>query len=619
MNMHRVGWLAVPVVALPILLGAAAPAHAAATTRYVATTGDDSDNDCTAVATPCQTIQYAVDQADPGDTVSIAAGSYPESVDIRYALTITGAGASSTFVTGDGEEDPSLFVDGLDTETPPDVTISNVAASNNDSADGIDVEGGNATLTDDAVNNNADNGVGDDSAIFQGSVPATSRPAVADGTDQVTITSSTLSNNGGEGAEENGGGSITVTSSAVNGNQDGGVVVEEGTASILTSTLDSNVGAGAVADGTGTSVSVGSSTISHTAAFAGSDGPAFGGGLAVFPGGSATVSESTLADNTNFGVLDVVGTVQVNNSTITGTSAGTDQTFQGGLVYDATSPALRSPSARTSAHWADRSPVPADAAAGLTATGTITAQNAVPACAGAVTDGGYNLDSDGTCGFTATGSKSHAISDLGALADNGGPTLTVMPGVLSAARNVIPLGSAGCLATAVDQRGVPRSNPANGTCDVGAVESAVVDPKLTIAVSGTHHKAGWYRGTVTVQFTCTVGSAPLTAPCPGTEHLRASGSHTVSKTIHALDGGSASASAKLKIDNEKPKISVKIVPVKHHHTTVLKLRGTCTDRYSGVAHCSIHTHRVGSTVHYTVKAGDVVGNHRTKKGEYHSS
>jgi hypothetical protein len=44
---------------------------------YVATTGNDL-NDCDTVATPCQTIQAAINKASPGDTIHVAAGIYPE-------------------------------------------------------------------------------------------------------------------------------------------------------------------------------------------------------------------------------------------------------------------------------------------------------------------------------------------------------------------------------------------------------------------------------------------------------------------------------------------------------------------------------------------------------------
>lgn len=66
------------------LTAAAAAAPAGATLRYVATTGTDSGN-CAASATPCRTIQYAVNQsAATGDEIRVAGGTY------------TGAGSACT-------------------------------------------------------------------------------------------------------------------------------------------------------------------------------------------------------------------------------------------------------------------------------------------------------------------------------------------------------------------------------------------------------------------------------------------------------------------------------------------------------------------------------------------
>jgi uncharacterized repeat protein (TIGR01451 family) len=45
--------------------------------RYVATTGSDT-TDCTNSVSPCATIQYAVDQASPGDEIRVAAGEYSD-------------------------------------------------------------------------------------------------------------------------------------------------------------------------------------------------------------------------------------------------------------------------------------------------------------------------------------------------------------------------------------------------------------------------------------------------------------------------------------------------------------------------------------------------------------
>jgi hypothetical protein len=72
-------------------LSAGSATGAPASTRYVSPTGTDAGN-CTVSA--CRTIGYAVGQAIPGDTVSVAAGTYPESVTLTKQLALVGGGAT---------------------------------------------------------------------------------------------------------------------------------------------------------------------------------------------------------------------------------------------------------------------------------------------------------------------------------------------------------------------------------------------------------------------------------------------------------------------------------------------------------------------------------------------
>ncbi len=68
------------------LFTSAAPAQAVGP-RFVATTGVDS-GDCSDSLDPCATIQYAVDQADDGDEVRVAAGIYTD-IHLRGGTTQT--------------------------------------------------------------------------------------------------------------------------------------------------------------------------------------------------------------------------------------------------------------------------------------------------------------------------------------------------------------------------------------------------------------------------------------------------------------------------------------------------------------------------------------------------
>jgi len=63
--------------------------------RYVAEGGDDmgGSNDCTSQGSPCRTLTHAVNQANNGDTIDMAAGIYNEpGLVIEKNLIIQGQG-----------------------------------------------------------------------------------------------------------------------------------------------------------------------------------------------------------------------------------------------------------------------------------------------------------------------------------------------------------------------------------------------------------------------------------------------------------------------------------------------------------------------------------------------
>jgi len=90
------------LVVILLVMGASA---ASAADWYVATTGNDA-NDCMTAATACMTLQAAVNKAAAGDTIHVAAGTYPVGglVSVNKRLNLLGAQAGNDARTRAGAE-----------------------------------------------------------------------------------------------------------------------------------------------------------------------------------------------------------------------------------------------------------------------------------------------------------------------------------------------------------------------------------------------------------------------------------------------------------------------------------------------------------------------------------
>lgn len=140
--MSKVCLRALALVAVSMFAGVAmagvitVTAATTTTTLYVAAaTGSNTSNNCQSATTPCQTIQYAVDQAelDTGAvTIMIASGTYPEQV---------------TVAPQSGSPMTSLTLQGTTSGTPTVVDPSSIVANVHEGSTsyGFDVNSGNVS------------------------------------------------------------------------------------------------------------------------------------------------------------------------------------------------------------------------------------------------------------------------------------------------------------------------------------------------------------------------------------------------------------------------------------------------------------------------------------------
>ena len=90
------------VICAAALILFAVPAASASTTWYVNGVSGSDSNNCTSPTTPCKTIGRAISLAASGDTVTVAAATYPENLTINIIVKVIGSGASTTIIDGGG-------------------------------------------------------------------------------------------------------------------------------------------------------------------------------------------------------------------------------------------------------------------------------------------------------------------------------------------------------------------------------------------------------------------------------------------------------------------------------------------------------------------------------------
>jgi hypothetical protein len=133
--------------------------------------------------------------------------------------------------------------------------------------------------------------------------------------------------------------------------------------------------------------------------------------------------------------------------------------------------------------------------------GTILADSGGGNCIGEISDGGYNLADDGSCGFGSPTSQNNVADadlnlDPNGLQNNGGPTQTIALLAGSVAIDQIPVvdctgQSDPPVQLTTDQRGVLR--PQGPACDIGAYEYDTARSLKTAALAAIQALSGGDR------------------------------------------------------------------------------------------------------------------------------
>jgi CSLREA domain-containing protein len=364
-------------------------------------------------------------------------------------VNILGSDPATTIIDGGGLSG-SFFDRILLTSNNTNVTVSNVTFQNgvNDGSSGeLNGTDQNANLTSGALSYNAHGG---------GAIAALGNLSL----NNVVIfqnLDTTIDGGVGGGVWVNTGGNLYINGSTIKSNLEQGYY-----------------GGGVDCDG---NCYVDSTTITNNAAS--NDGGAFD------VDGSLQLTNSTLSQNTSYlnggGAIGCYNICNVQNSTITGNKSQGSSANGGGISCFLICAVNFNTIYQNSAAVSGGGIYMGNSSTVVTALGNILASNTASNCGFAaglsITDKGYNLSSDTSCGLTASTDLSNTNPQLGSLASNGGLTQTLMPASTSPVIDKVPLSN--CLdfnsnPLSRDQRGNLRpvaglsGNPDD--CDLGSVE-----------------------------------------------------------------------------------------------------------------------------------------------------
>ena len=181
-----------------------------------------------------------------------------------------------------------------------------------------------------------------------------------------------------------------------------------------------------------------------------------------------------------------------------------------------------------------------------------------------------------------------------------------------------PLGTAVLTPTADGARAVlPGAVPPGSARTVTAVydgdtervgstgTTGRTDPTITAVVRPVRapSAAGWYADRVLVGWVCSSPGAALVTPCPTDAAVTEDGTTTLTRTITTADGGSATATAVVRLDQVAPRTKLRGVG-----RAPGRPRCVATDATSGVASCRVRTSRRDGRTTIRAIARDLAGN-----------
>jgi hypothetical protein len=440
-------------VAATCLIGVA-PAGA---TTFTATRFDDpATGSCAPNNCSLRQAIAAANGHSGDDVVALRAGTYrltQGELFVSGGLTMVGAGAASTFITGSHQTGPSAAARAGAIDATGNLTMVRITVSGN-------------TATADAPT--------DDVTVAAG--------GILDEAGTLTILNSVVAGNTLSVRATTGAGGVATNAAKlvlVNSTVSGNSATNGGTA----------VAAGVLVNSASTPSKVTASTIS-------------GNHL-------ATTGASTVAVG---GMLANVSDLELTNTTISSNTAGGSGTATiraGGAMVNVADLSAENDTIdlnSASGGGAQAGNLMANVSSNSTLENTIVADGSAPSgsnCAGTFTSLGGNVETANQCGLQPSlGDQPSVDPGLGPLQDNGGPTQTqALPPGSPAIDDALP--GADCLP--VDQRGVPR--PEGLSCDSGAYEAGPPSDVTAPAVAGRPQVGqtlscapGTWRGAATFAF-----------------------------------------------------------------------------------------------------------------------